>query len=102
MSSGSGNGKSKDEWKQTSNEFIGHADKLRDLGAPRDKDEKIQYLKLNDEIDEFKSAYDAKEKVIAGGKIAGKSLLNVKRFAFGAVLPAMFDNLAKKAKDNSK
>jgi len=96
------NSKTKEEWKDKSSELNDYAAKARYMGAPRDENGKVKYLEINGEIEEFKSAYGAKEKALVGGKIAGKSLLNAKRFALGTALPAMFEQASKKAKKLSK
>lgn len=96
------NGKTKEEWKEKSAEFSDSADQFRKMGGPRNEDKRVEYLKLNDEIEEFKSADGAKEKALAGSVIAGKSLVNIKRFVIGTALPNMFEQAAKKAKDRSK
>lgn len=96
------NGKTKEEWKGKSDELNDSAAQFRKMGGPRDEVGKVQYLKVADEVEDFKSAYGAKEKALVGSKIAGKSLVNIKRFVIGTALPTMFEQASKKAKDRSK
>jgi len=90
------NGKTKEDWKERSVELNDHATKARDTFG------KGSYHSLENDVEDFKYADTAKDKALLGGKIAGKSLLNVGKFTFGKALPAMFEQASKKAKDLSK
>ncbi len=53
-----------------------------------------KYMSVKDSIDDFKYAFDAREKATAGAKIVGKSLFNVGRFALAELLPSMLETAA--------
>lgn len=90
------NEKTKEEWKDASNEFSDKSAQARENFG------KGEYISVSDDIEEFKSAYSAKEKAMSGGKIAGKSLFNMGKFTFGKAIPAVLNELSKKANERSK
>lgn len=90
------NEKTKEEWKDVSNEFG------KTSSQAKEKFGKGDYLSVSKDIEEFKSAYSAKGKAVSSSKIAGKSLFNAGKFTLGRAIPAVLDELSKKAKEKSK
>lgn len=90
------NEKNKEEWKEAAEEFSNLSSQVKDKFGKGD------YAPVKEDIEEFKDAYSVKEKAIAGSKIAGKSLFNAGKFTLGKAIPAVLEEVAKKAKERSK
>lgn len=90
------NEKTKEEWKETAEELSNTSSQVRDKFGKGD------YVTVKEDIEEFKDAYSVKEKAIAGSKIAGKSFFNAGKFTLGKAIPAVLEEIAKKANERSK